>query len=145
MQNVSFSKRHFHTCYFKQVLSYVHKCVTVPTSITLIGLWSFFLFFAGTRFFRVLATDRDGPESPNGQITYSIVSTHNKFVIDPNTGWISTNAVSRWNFFFQDVWGAFCYRKFKLSVFFFCDHVVYPFRLVTFEKIAILVILNSLH
>ena len=47
----------------------------------------------GTRFSRVFATDRDGPESPNGEITYSIVSTDNKFVIDPNTGWISTNTV----------------------------------------------------
>ena len=55
-----------------------------------------FLFshVSGTRVERVFAKDEDGPEGPNGQITYSIVSTHNKFVIDPKTGWLSTNAVS---------------------------------------------------
>jgi hypothetical protein len=51
------------------------------------------IFFAGTRVIRVFAVDEDG-SGPNGQVTYSIVSTHNKFVIDANTGWLSTSAVS---------------------------------------------------
>ena len=51
------------------------------------------LLFPGTRVIRVFATDEDGT-GPNGQIAYSIVSTNNKFVIDPNTGWLTTNAVS---------------------------------------------------
>ncbi len=42
---------------------------------------------------QVFARDLDG-EGPNGQVTYSIVSQHNKFDIDPKTGWLSTNAVS---------------------------------------------------
>ena len=41
------------------------------------------------------AIDNDGPDSPAGQITYSIVSTNNKFVIDKDTGVLSTNAVSQ--------------------------------------------------
>ena len=42
---------------------------------------------------QVYAVDHDGNEGPNGQVTYSIVSQHNKFQIDPETGWVSTNAV----------------------------------------------------
>ena len=52
----------------------------------------FFFLFSGTKVIRVHAVDND--EGLNGQVTYSIVSTHNKFVIDPNNGWLSTNAVS---------------------------------------------------
>lgn len=40
----------------------------------------------------MVATDADG-SGPNGRVTYSIVSTHDKFTIDPQTGWLSTNAV----------------------------------------------------
>ena len=41
------------------------------------------------------AVDRDAEDGPgpNGQVTYSIVSQHNKFTIDPNTGDLFTNAV----------------------------------------------------
>lgn len=46
----------------------------------------------GTRVIRVYATDGDG-SGPSGQVTYSVVSTHNKFTIDANTGWLSTNAI----------------------------------------------------
>ena len=45
---------------------------------------------------QVFAEDRDaidGEGGPNGQIEYSIVSQHNKFTIDPETGWLSTSAV----------------------------------------------------
>ena len=38
---------------------------------------------------RVYAEDKD----ENQKITYSIVSTDDKFSIDPETGWLSTNAV----------------------------------------------------
>ncbi len=41
---------------------------------------------------QVFATDADG-NGPAGQVRYSIVSKHNKFKIDPTTGWLSTNAV----------------------------------------------------
>jgi hypothetical protein len=41
----------------------------------------------------VFATDADG-NGPAGLVKYSIVSKHNKFKIDPNTGWLTTNAVS---------------------------------------------------
>ena len=43
------------------------------------------------------ARDKDAdedPDSPAGQIEYSIVSTHKKFKIDAETGWLSTNTVS---------------------------------------------------
>ena len=45
---------------------------------------------------QVKANDRDAdldPNSPAGKIEYSIVSTHNKFRIDPKTGWLSTNTI----------------------------------------------------
>ena len=45
---------------------------------------------------QVRAIDKDAeddPTSPNGQVTYSIVSQHNKFTIDRNTGDLYTNAV----------------------------------------------------
>ena len=48
--------------------------------------------------FQVQATD-DDKTGPNAQITYSIVSQGNKFNIDPNEGWLTTNAVS---FFYRD-------------------------------------------
>ena len=41
----------------------------------------------------MFASDADG-SGPNGEVTYSIVSTHDKFSIDPKTGWLVTNAVS---------------------------------------------------
>ena len=41
---------------------------------------------------QVYATDADG-SGPSGQVKYSIVSKHNKFTIDPHTGWLTTNAV----------------------------------------------------
>ena len=50
--------------------------------------------FSGTRVIRVQAVDNDDPNTPAGQITYSIVSTNNKFKIDEETGWLETNAVS---------------------------------------------------
>ena len=43
----------------------------------------------------MFAKDDDGDDVPSGKVTYSIVSTHNKFNIDRETGWLSTNAVSR--------------------------------------------------
>ena len=46
----------------------------------------------------MFAEDRDaidGEGGPNGQIVYSIVSQHNKFNIDPETGWLSTSAVRK--------------------------------------------------
>ncbi len=49
---------------------------------------------------QVYATDKDGPDGPNGQVLYSIVSQHNKFTIDPKTGWLSTAAVRKLGFFF---------------------------------------------
>ena len=64
-------------------------------------LSGFPLFLSGTRVCvsesqcAVTAIDNDGPDSPAGQITYSIVSTNNKFVIDKDTGVLSTNAVSQ--------------------------------------------------
>ena len=48
--------------------------------------------FAGTRVFRVYAEDQDESER-NSKITYSIVSTDDKFSIDPETGWVSTRFV----------------------------------------------------
>jgi len=39
------------------------------------------------------AIDQDNSSTPAGQIVFSIVSTHNKFQIDPKTGWLSTNKV----------------------------------------------------
>lgn len=54
---------------------------------------------SGTRVIKVVATDEDPDTSPNGRVTYSIVSTHDKFTIDPQTGWLSTNAVSLRNIF----------------------------------------------
>jgi len=47
----------------------------------------------GTAVIRVQASDLDGADSPAGQITYSIVSTHTRFKIHPETGWLSTNTV----------------------------------------------------
>jgi hypothetical protein len=41
---------------------------------------------------QVFASDADGIGA-SGQVKYSIVSKHNKFKIDPNTGWLTTNAV----------------------------------------------------
>ena len=52
------------------------------------------VFLSGTRVIRVFATDADG-SGPNGEVTYSIVSTHDKFSIDPKTGWLVTNAVRK--------------------------------------------------
>ena len=43
---------------------------------------------------QVFAKDDDGDNVPSGKVTYSIVSTHNKFNIDKTTGWLTTNAVS---------------------------------------------------
>jgi hypothetical protein len=51
-----------------------------------------FFSFLGTRVIQVFASDADGI-GPSGQVKYSIVSKHNKFKIDPNTGWLTTNAV----------------------------------------------------
>ena len=53
------------------------------------------LLLAGTRVTQVRAVDRDAEDGPgpNGQVTYSIVSQHNKFTIDSNTGDLYTNAV----------------------------------------------------
>ena len=64
----------------------------------MVDLESHFLFslFSDTRIVQVFAEDRDaidGEGGPNGQIVYSIVSQHNKFNIDPETGWLSTSAV----------------------------------------------------
>ena len=44
---------------------------------------------------QVRAIDKDAEDGPgpNGQVTYSIVSQHNKFTIDRNTGDLYTNAV----------------------------------------------------
>ena len=54
--------------------------------------------FAGTEVIQVRAIDRDSeslehPNSGAGKIVYSIVSTHNHFKIDSETGWLSTNKV----------------------------------------------------
>jgi hypothetical protein len=42
----------------------------------------------------VKAVDQDNSSTPAGQIVYSIVSTHNKFSIDPKTGLLTTNKVT---------------------------------------------------
>jgi hypothetical protein len=48
------------------------------------------------------AVDQDNSSTPAGQIVFSIVSTHNKFTIDPKTGWLATNKVNEgWNFSVQ--------------------------------------------
>jgi len=50
----------------------------------------------GAAVVQVKARDRDAnddPDSPAGQIEYSIVSTHKKFKIDSETGWLSTNTM----------------------------------------------------
>ena len=55
------------------------------------------LLISGAAVVQVKARDRDAnddPDSPAGQIEYSIVSTHKKFKIDSETGWLSTNTVS---------------------------------------------------
>jgi len=46
-----------------------------------------------TAVLEVRAEDKDDPDTGAGQIVYSIVSTHNKFKINPQTGWISTNKI----------------------------------------------------
>ena len=61
-----------------------------------------FLAVAGTRAFRVLAKDAD-ESGPNAKITYSIVSTNDKFTIDPETGTVYTKAVSS-NFSYFTSW-----------------------------------------
>ena len=48
----------------------------------------------------MFASDADG-SGPNAEVTYSIVSTHDKFSIDSKTGWLVTNAVS---FFFKFIY-----------------------------------------
>ena len=48
----------------------------------------------GTKVIQVFAKDDDGDSVPSGKVTYSIVSTHNKFNIDKETGWLTTNAVN---------------------------------------------------
>ena len=52
--------------------------------------------FSGTRVMRVMATDLDGNDGPAGKLNYSIVSQHEKFAIDSQTGWLTTNAVSHY-------------------------------------------------
>lgn len=50
----------------------------------------------GAAVVQVKARDKDAdqfPGSPAGQIEYSIVSTHKKFKIDAETGWLSTNTI----------------------------------------------------
>lgn len=68
---------------------------SLPSNFISTAKIDFFVFFAfsGTRVFQVQATD-DDKTGPNAQITYSIVSQGNKFNIDPNEGWLTTNAVS---------------------------------------------------
>ena len=51
-------------------------------------------FPLGTKVIQVFAKDDDGVDVPSGKVTYSIVSTHNKFNIDKETGWLTTNAVT---------------------------------------------------
>lgn len=53
---------------------------------------------AETAVIQVRARDQDAeddPLNPAGQIEYSIVSTHKHFKIDAETGWLSTNKVTR--------------------------------------------------
>jgi len=50
----------------------------------------------GAAVVQVRARDKDAEEDPNspaGQIEFSIVSTHKKFKIDAETGWLSTNTM----------------------------------------------------
>jgi hypothetical protein len=42
----------------------------------------------------VKAIDQDNSSTPAGQIVFSIVSTHNKFSINPKTGKLTTNKVT---------------------------------------------------
>jgi hypothetical protein len=65
----------------------------IRKKITILFDINFFFFLAGTRVLRVFASDADG-SGPNAEVTYSIVSTHDKFSIDSKTGWLVTNAVS---------------------------------------------------
>ena len=54
-------------------------------------------YLPGAAVVQVRARDKDAEEDPNspaGQIEFSIVSTHKKFKIDAETGWLSTNTVS---------------------------------------------------
>lgn len=74
------------------VYSYVVCQTRLCRMKSLEKLTSLSLSFAGTRVFRVYAEDKDESER-NKKITYSIVSTDDKFSIDPETGWLSTNAV----------------------------------------------------
>ena len=82
---------------FDPIVSIFHPDFSNPISL----FSGFPLFLSGTRVCvsesqcAVTAIDNDGPDSPAGQITYSIVSTNNKFVIDKDTGVLSTNAVSQ--------------------------------------------------
>ena len=58
------------------------------------SLHIYLFFYSGTQVLQVYAKDDDGDTVPSGKVTYSIVSTHNKFNIDKETGWLTTNAVS---------------------------------------------------
>jgi len=51
------------------------------------------VFCLDTAVVQVQAVDKDDPSSSAGRIVFSIVSTHQKFKINPTTGWISTNKV----------------------------------------------------
>ena len=77
----------------KLKLIYLEKATKLEKKITILFDIIFFFFLAGTRVLRVFASDADG-SGPNAEVTYSIVSTHDKFSIDSKTGWLVTNAVS---------------------------------------------------
>ena len=49
------------------------------------------------------AEDQDESER-NSKITYSIVSTDDKFSIDPETGWLSTKSVRIWDTILTKMW-----------------------------------------
>ena len=74
-------------------VSLLHFCLDDPITIKKFVKFTFSCCcFAGTRVFRVYAEDKDESER-NSKITYSIVSTDDKFSIDPETGWLSTKSV----------------------------------------------------
>jgi hypothetical protein len=56
--------------------------------------------FSAAPVLQLKAVDQDNSSTPAGQIVFSIVSTHNKFTIDPKTGWLATNKVNEVEKFF---------------------------------------------
>ena len=76
-----------------QVLFNTSHMIVFCIYLSLYLLPIYLSIYLDTAVLQVRASDRDDPETGAGQILFSIVSTHNKFKINPQTGWISTNKV----------------------------------------------------